>query len=377
MKFVYLLGSYLSALTPYIFIIACGYFFGRVKLITKEDLNSFAKMVNEIFLPVYLFIHVARCTYTLNFELYNSFIISFLFYLVIAGILSFTWAWLSKMDQRYRYTFICMTSFVDIRRLQYLYIDSFCHFLTIKSDAERAYCSNLNCTSEVHTFFQGILIWYVAFNLIRVDKSLALHSDEEWSKVIKDASNTEQNLVESKENKETEIHINQEVELINQSPLSDEGKNKFKGIHNEYKVTNPNDDNILKLNQNNNNDSNDNNNNRIDNNPNNNILTSNPQNSINHQMIQVEEQQRFNNELNEYSKARFRKHNNLWKEIAYIAFRPPIIALFIGFIVGFIRPIRIWLFDTTTPMLVKIFLFIVIIISYSLIPSITLGTPMF
>ena len=136
LEYSHLLGALLSAQVPYMFMLGCGYFFAKVGLLQKEGLVSFAKMNIEIFLPVYLFIQVCRSTFTYNFEENGVIIISFLFYFVIAFLLSFIYAFFSKMDIRYRFTFISITAMVDVKRLHYLYINSLCHLLNNKFQPE-------------------------------------------------------------------------------------------------------------------------------------------------------------------------------------------------------------------------------------------------
>ena len=63
MIFSHLLGSLLSAQAPYLFMILSGFFFGKIGLISKEALLSFAQMNIDIFLPTYLFILVGNNGY--------------------------------------------------------------------------------------------------------------------------------------------------------------------------------------------------------------------------------------------------------------------------------------------------------------------------
>lgn len=336
-----MLGGFLSSLILYLFMLGCGYFFGKVNLLKKEGLVAFTKMVIEIFLPVYLFIHVCRSTFTHNFTSHGVLIVSFLFYMVIAGGLSFLWAYFSKMDLRYRFTFICLTAFVDIRRLHYLYINSFCYFLKNKTKEEGVYCSNLAVNSEVHTFFQGIIIWYVAFNLIRLDKTYARHSEELWLKIHKEENNNSQSNLMN--NRYKNFSAPQD-ENKNQIVLTEEDKTKIKEIYNEHMIKSNSSD------QSNNDNDKQDGNNII--NENNSIISSKIHNSNYTHHVRVIGSQSFYKKISQFSKAKFFKNEELWKEIVYIMMRPPIIALFIGFVVGFIRVIRLWLFDTTTPVYV-------------------------
>jgi hypothetical protein len=97
-----------------------------VKIINKEGLIAFSKMNIEIFLPVYLFIAVCRSNFTLIYDKFGGIIISNLLFTIISSIICLIYTYITKMDLRYRYTFIIITSFIDIKRLYFLYINSFC-----------------------------------------------------------------------------------------------------------------------------------------------------------------------------------------------------------------------------------------------------------
>ena len=186
------IGALITSQIPYAFMIFCGFFFGKVGLIQKEGLFAFSKMNIEIFLPIYLFIQVCRSTYTYNFEENGVIIISFIFYFVISFIICFIYCLISKMDLRYRFTFILLTAVIDIKRLHYLYINSFCYLLENKLDKEKTFCSNILDFSYVHVFFQGLVIWFIAYNLIKMDKAYENQAIEVWDNIhIK--VNTEEN----------------------------------------------------------------------------------------------------------------------------------------------------------------------------------------
>ena len=342
LEYSHLLGALLRAQVPYMFMLGCGYFFAKVGLLQKEGLVSFAKMNIEIFLPVYLFIQVCRSTFTYNLEENGVIIISFLFYFVIAFLLSFIYAFFSKMDIRYRFTFISITVMVDVKRLHYLYINSLCHLLNNKFEPEKTFCKDILVNSNVHIFFQGILIWYLCFNLIRMDRAYQRQVSDVWNKANMQELKTEADLrlADDKEDKEAKDYFNPEEEEkenkeqpkeekessrnMNSNYLSNEEKKKLKAIYNMYTVSTNKD--IEKNNKDNDIDNKDNN-----------------------KVIQVFARQSFYNKIKKYHNANFFKNDVWWKEIIYILLRSPIIALFIGFIVGFIRVIREWIYDTTTP----------------------------
>ena len=166
LKYENLLGGLMTSQIPYAFMIFCGFFFAKVGLLQKEGLHAFGRMNIDIFLPIFLFIQVGRSTYLYNFEQNGAIIVSFLFYFIIAFIISFVYAITSKMDLRYRYTFIFITSIVDVKRLHYLYIYSFCFLLEGKLTKEKAFCNEILACGNIHVFFQGLIIWFVVYNLI-------------------------------------------------------------------------------------------------------------------------------------------------------------------------------------------------------------------
>ena len=332
LQYSHLLGALLSAQVPYMFMIACGYFFAKVGLLQKEGLISFAKMNIEIFLPIYLFIQVCRSTFTYNFEEYGVIILSFLFYFVISFVLCFLYAFLSKMDLRYRFTFISITCFVDLERLHYLYINSMCFLLKNKLEPETIFCEDILVHSNIHVFFQGIVIWYLSFNLIRMDRAYQRQATEVWERVSKENLKSEAKALNTdKEDRESNNYFNDDGDVNDkkedrEDTLTNEEKLKVKEIYQMYSV--PAKDSIEKDNNN---------------------QESTNQNENENNVIHVFARQSFYNKISKYHKASFFKNDSIWKEIIYILLRSPLIGLFVGFVVGFIRVIREWIYNTTTP----------------------------
>ena len=67
------------------------------------------------------------------------------------------------------------------------------------------------------------------------------------------------------------------------------------------------------------------------------------------EMINFQGRQSFYSKISKYQKIRFFQTNNIKKELLLLIFNSPFIGLIIAFIVGFIRVIREWIYDTTTP----------------------------
>jgi len=127
-----------------------------------------------------------------------------------------------------------------------------------KTEKEKEFCNNLTSNNSVQLFFQGVLIWYIAFNMIRLDK-----------KASKKIDNTNQ------------------IENIM-------GTNKVVALEN----------------------------------------------------IKEKDAKRSNNDSS------LNLGNSCAKEFTYVMFRPPLIAMFTGFVVGFITVIRLWMFNTKTTLYV-------------------------
>lgn len=333
MNYSHLLGSLLSSQTPYLFMLASGYFFAYVELIGKEAVLSFSRLNVDIFLPTYLFILVCKSTFTYNFEQYWIIILSFIFYFAISGLLAFLWTHFSKIDLRYRYTFIMMTCFVDIKRLHYLYINSFCFHLANKTEKEKIFCNDIIVNSDLHAFFQGILIWYMGFNLIRVDKAYQRQVVNLWEKIKESSEKKEE------ENKEVEmIALNKNNDNLHQDLAQMETENKNAPLNSDANLNENNP--ILSQKQTHIN----NNNEEIIKIFNEYKIKDNKSN-----IFEVYANSAFYSKITPYQKFAFSSYDKQWKEILYILFQSPLIALFTGFVVGFIRVIRVWIFDTTTP----------------------------
>ena len=332
------IGALITSQIPYAFMIFCGFFFGKVGLIQKEGLFAFSKMNIEIFLPIYLFIQVCRSTYTYNFEENGVIIISFIFYFVISFIICFIYCLISKMDLRYRFTFILLTSVIDVKRLHYLYINSYCYLLENKLDKEKTFCNKILDYSYIHVFFQGLVIWFIAYNLIKMDKAYENQAIEVWDNIhikinteendlLNDNQKEEKKDEEKKDEEKKEENIEkktEENELLKSNRYTKSEIEEAKNIYNSYAINNKN--NIENTDQ-----------------PNENDLNKTEE------MINFQGRQSFYSKISKYQKIRFFQTNNIKKELLLLIFNTPFIGLIIAFIVGFIRVIREWIYDTTTP----------------------------
>lgn len=424
MNFSHLLGGLLSSQTPYIFMLLSGLFFSKIGMLDKDGLCALARLSIEIFLPIYYFIQVCRCTYTLNLENNWIIILSFLFYMVIAFLLSGAWALFSKMDVRCRWTFIAIACFTDVKRLHYLYVNTFCYHLDNKTPKETSFCGNILVNSLVHLFFQGILIWYFVLNLVELDKVNKKGIKELWEEVKGQKIELLNKTTEKEEN-------NQKIQKPKDKPKNEEEKTDKQGsditgkedslkdknvqiidapydeddyenynsqevgenlskIHNcvrgeklEIEMNNKtpkekNEDNISEFSGRNLKSSHSNDGLQdhkteevepIIQNPvveeENSKYTLQERKEIRKiykdfaARISPEDQEEVENvyatsdflvEISKYCKfSFFRNESKIWKEVLLIIFIAPIIGLYTGFVTGFVRVIREWIFDTTTP----------------------------
>jgi hypothetical protein len=165
-----LLGGLLTSEVPYLLLLFSGYLFARLGLIQKDGIIALSKLVVEIFLPIYLALQITRSNFVDALVANSLIIISNLLMLFVAGIIGFIYAFLTNMDIRYRFTWIMILCFNDIRRVHYLMVNTFCFHLTEKSKAETTFCGSIPQNSFVHLFYQEIIMWYIGYNLIRMDR---------------------------------------------------------------------------------------------------------------------------------------------------------------------------------------------------------------
>ena len=170
MEYVDFMGGLISCEFPYVVLIGIGYLFGRLNLIQRDGVIALSKLTIEIFLPVYLFLQIGRSTSVEQIHMNSLIIISNLIMIAIAAILGLFYTFITKMDIRYRFTWLGLLCFCDIRRVHYLISNSFCYHLKDKTPDEKTWCTDILANNYTHLFFQQILLWYVGFNLIRLDR---------------------------------------------------------------------------------------------------------------------------------------------------------------------------------------------------------------
>lgn len=285
-EYANLFGGLITCQFPYLVMMGFGVWFAKQGIFHKEGAISFSKLMIEIFIPIYLFINIARSTSVILIKKNYLMIISVLSEITFAALVSIIYIKIVKMDIRYRYSFLILNCFSDIKNVHRLIINSFCYHLRDQTQDEKDYCSGVLKYNFVHMFFQSVIIWYVAFNLIRIDRKF------------------DRNI------KQIQSEINGETEKVTYSKgkVIPEKKEEMKEIYSNYITTS--DKKTLKV---------------------------TPE---------------FYNKASKF----FNEDNkSWWREIIYIFMRPPLIAMFTGFIVGFISPVQTWIFNTTTAVYVRKF----------------------
>jgi predicted permease len=285
-----LMGGLITSEFPYLVMIGFGVWFAKQGIFHKEGAISFSKLMIEIFIPIYLFINIARSTSVITIQKNYLMIISVLCEMAFAALVSFIYIKIVKMDIRYRYSFLMLNCFSDIKNVHRLIINSFCYHLKDQTPDEKDYCSGVLKNNFVHMFFQSVITWYLAFNLIRIDRKL------------------DRNI------KHIQSEINGQVDKVANSngKVNSEKKEQLKEVYTNY-IKNG-DDKTVKVTP----------------------------------------------EFYDIVSPFYHEDNKpWWREMIYVLMRPPLIAMFTGFIVGFITPIQSWIFNTTTAVYVRKFIKII------------------
>lgn len=288
-----LLGGLITSEFPYLIMIFCGYFFARYDILKRDGLHTLSKLMIEIFIPIFLFINVCRSTSAATIQKNFLIILSTLFYILFAGGIAYIYTFLTKMDVRYRYTWIFMIAIVDVKLLHRLIVNTFCFHIKDMSQIETEFCNDITTYNYVHMFFQGLFTWYVAFNLIRQDRIKA-------EKI---------GMVLYKLNKKNEKHGD-----IKELNLSDD--------NNRFEINSVEDEEKLKE-------------------------------IVEKSSLRVKVSSDVMKQIETYVKTS--KEKKWYRETIYIMLRPPLIGMFTGFVVGYITEIQAWLFNTKTAVFVKYF----------------------
>jgi predicted permease len=274
------LGGLLSCEVPYLIMLPFGYFFARQKILKRDGLEVFARLMIELLIPVYLFINVFRSTTVEIIQENYLIIISTLIYIFFAFSVGFLYAHFTHMDIRYKFTWFSILFITDVKLVHKLIIETFCFHLSDKLDKENKFCTNSLAYNYVHMFFQGIFTWYIAYNVIRRDRTYSRQID-----AIVRTINDE--------------HVDKDNPYI--VKLSEEDRIQIKTAYeaNKEKIS-----------------------------------------------------EDFLNKVLPFVSSKVRT----WKyKTTYVMLRPPVIAMFTGFIVGFITPIRAGFFDTKSTVFVRLY----------------------
>lgn len=177
MNWGHFFGGQITCEFPFLVIMLIGYFFAKLGAITYDGCIVLAKLSIEVFLPCYIFIQVCRSTTKSYIEENAAVIISQLIIMTLSFSAAFIYATLSKIDVRYKWTFIALVTITEVKYLNYLQVSSFCYHVLDKNPTEITYCSKIDDSNYSHMFFQGIFSWYIFFYGIRRDR-------EHWRTIV-------------------------------------------------------------------------------------------------------------------------------------------------------------------------------------------------
>jgi predicted permease len=292
-----LLGGLLTSEFPYIIMIFCGYFFAKYDILKSEGLQTLAKLMIEIFLPIYLFINVCRSTSIESLQKNFLVILSMIFYVLFAAAIGLLYSKLIKMDVRYRYTWIFLIAITDVKLIHLMMSKTFCYHIPNQSISENEFCKGILKNNFVHMFFQGLITWYLAFNMIRQDRLNSVIVKAVFDRV--------------KNKKEEKIIVN--IHYSIQITVSDDNKIKLKEICEKYD--------ILK---------------GIEGDAGKSCVTT-----------------KFMEEIKPFYKFEKQPLSKWYNEMIYVMLRPPLIGMCTGFVVGFITDLQTWLFNTKSAVFVR------------------------
>lgn len=170
-------GGQISCEIVFILLMLVGYAFAKLEVITYEGLVSMSKLAMEVFLPVYVFIYVCRSTSRDLLKINAEVIISQLVLIAFCVCIAYTFSKFTKMDIRYRWTFVSIASISEIKYMNHLNVGTFCYHLKVQNSEETTYCNNLENYNYSHMFFQYLISWYILYYGIREDR-------KNWRKII-------------------------------------------------------------------------------------------------------------------------------------------------------------------------------------------------
>lgn len=165
-------GGQISCEIVFILLMLVGYAFAKLEIITYEGLVSMSKLAMEVFLPVYVFIYVCKSTSRDLLKINAEVIISQLVLIAFCVCIAYTFSKLTKMDIRYRWTFVSIASISEIKYMNHLNVGTFCYHLKVQNSEETTYCNNLENYNYSHMFFQYLISWYILYYGIREDRKI-------------------------------------------------------------------------------------------------------------------------------------------------------------------------------------------------------------
>jgi len=382
MNYGHFYGGVLTCTFPFCILIFIGWFFSKLGAITYEGSVVLSKLCIEVFLPCYIFIQVCKSTTTDHLEANAAVIVSQLFIMVISVIIAYFFVKIFKVDVRSKWTFISIASISEVKFMNYLVVNTFCyHTETNYTEGEMTYCNNMEEYAYSHMFFQIFISWYFLYLGIRKDR-------EHWRTIVEvgrdiaKAYETELIIDDSSESSEDEEEVNDNNVFNNnketQENKQNDGEAPIKTEEVNIELADKREENLNKDLQT----------------EQNRIIERNEESKSRKELsklkkeksreikqakkneedklkkekqimydeyqknLQIEKDnnslhatQEFYDKVREYYDSHLHKHKSDVKpwhyKLSYIMFGPCQIAMFTGFIVGFISTIRTWVFNKT------------------------------
>ena len=358
-------GGLLTTEIPYLVIITIGIILVKTELMNHEGLISIAKVCIEVFIPCYLFISITGSTSTEQIITNSPVIISQLIMIAIGFLISFIFCKLSKADVRTKWTICALVSISEIKHTSQFHNNTFCYHLkegNVILSKESKYCDYIKYNHNSHMFFQAFILWYFIYFFIRKDK--------EKNRIITEVGRyvvhaNQKPLIEN-------IDIGEEVS-INENNNNNSNSNNINN-DNTKRVNKSNDNKVINYSENKKKE--------IDKQiESRNIKVLYDENHIKNtakteSTLFVNENIFENNIKKFYLKYLYKKSDakSFWYKASYIMFGPCQIALFCGFVAGFITPFKTWMFDKTNAQVMFFDTFYYLGISHLVISYLIIGS---
>lgn len=114
MYYINLVGGMITCEFPYVFIVLFGWYFSKLLAFDKDMIKPLSKTVIFIFLPCYYFIWIGKSNSVTNINNYYLLIITEAIKTTFSFLIAFTYALITNMDIRYKYSWIVSISLIRL-----------------------------------------------------------------------------------------------------------------------------------------------------------------------------------------------------------------------------------------------------------------------